>query len=135
MRREFRSVAAQRMRVIVVAETGAKSFISILWKCGLKMFRPRSVFQLATSHIRCYSPSFVKPFWVSTIWCEPLVSFQFSRRNLVQEHLIELCVGETLQVGRYRVTLLQVDGDELSIEVDGDGEYDLNELAEALALC
>ncbi|WP_437229167.1 hypothetical protein SH661x_001290 [Planctomicrobium sp. SH661] len=40
----------------------------------------------------------------------------------MQEHLIELCVGETLQVGRYRVTLLQVNGDELSIEVDGDDE-------------
>lgn len=53
----------------------------------------------------------------------------------MQEHLIELCVGETLQVGRYRVTLLQVQGDELSIEVDGDGDCDLNELSEILALC
>ena len=53
----------------------------------------------------------------------------------MQEHLIELCVGETLQVGRYRVTLLQVNGDELSIEVDGDGECGLEEMAEALESC
>ena len=65
----------------------------------------------------------------------PLKSFQSSRRELVQEHLIELCVGETLQVGCYRVTLLQVNGDELSIEVDGDGEFDLEEIAEALQVC
>lgn len=46
-----------------------------------------------------------------------------TRRDLVQEHLIELSVGDTIQVGEYRVTVLQINGDELSIEVDGDGGY------------
>lgn len=41
----------------------------------------------------------------------------------MQEHLIELSVGDTIQVGEYRVTVLQINGDELSIEVDGDGGY------------
>jgi len=42
----------------------------------------------------------------------------------VQEHLIELRVGEILQVGRYQVTLLEVDGEELCVQVDGldDGD-------------
>jgi len=53
----------------------------------------------------------------------------------VQEHLIELCVGETIQVGQYRVTLLQVDGDELNIEVDGGDGADWAEISEALEVC
>lgn len=50
-----------------------------------------------------------------------------TRRDLVQEHLIELSVGDTIQVGEYRVTVLQINGDELSIEVDGDGDYGWND--------
>jgi len=36
-----------------------------------------------------------------------------------EQHLIELCVGETLQVGQYKVTLLDVDGEELCVQIDG----------------
>jgi len=53
----------------------------------------------------------------------------------VQEHLIELCVGETIQVGQYRVTLLQVDGDELNIEVDGDDGAGWTGIPEVLEAC
>lgn len=55
----------------------------------------------------------------------------------MQEHLIELYVGETLQIGGYRVTLLRVDGDQLSVEVDGDGgnEWSLSEVVESLETC
>lgn len=38
----------------------------------------------------------------------------------MQEHLIEMSIGETIQVGQFAVTLLDVDGDELCIEIDGD---------------
>jgi hypothetical protein len=38
----------------------------------------------------------------------------------VQEQLIELSIGETLQVGQYKVTLLDVEGDELCLQVISD---------------
>ena len=40
----------------------------------------------------------------------------------MQEHLIELSVGETFQVGEYIVTLLDVDGDQLAFEIIEDGQ-------------
>lgn len=40
----------------------------------------------------------------------------------MQEHLIEMCVGETIQVGQFSVTLLDVNGDELCIEIEGDDQ-------------
>ncbi|MEW4486959.1 hypothetical protein AB1L42_02700 [Thalassoglobus sp. JC818] len=40
----------------------------------------------------------------------------------MQEHLIELSVGETFQVGEYTVTLLDVEGDELALEIMEDGQ-------------
>ena len=45
-----------------------------------------------------------------------------SRRDLVQEHLIELCVGETIQVGQYAVKLVEVDGDQLCFEIQTDDD-------------
>ncbi len=47
-----------------------------------------------------------------------------SRRDVVQEHLIELSIGDTLQVGQYKVTLLDVDGGELCFQIDGDDDGD-----------
>ncbi|WP_437202439.1 hypothetical protein [Planctomicrobium sp. SH664] len=41
---------------------------------------------------------------------------------MVQEHLIELSVGESIQVGEYFVRILDVNGDELCIEIDGDDQ-------------
>ncbi len=41
----------------------------------------------------------------------------------MQQHLIELSVGETLQVGQYTVTLLDIDGDALSIEIEGFDDH------------
>lgn len=44
----------------------------------------------------------------------------------MQEHLIELCVGETLHVGSYAVTLVEVDGGELCLKIEGyDDEEDV----------
>ncbi len=40
----------------------------------------------------------------------------------MQEHLIELSVGETLQVGEYTVTIVSVEGDELCFEIIDDGQ-------------
>ncbi|WP_139228565.1 hypothetical protein [Planctomicrobium piriforme] len=40
----------------------------------------------------------------------------------MQEHLIELRVGQTLQVGQYKVTLLEIDGDELCVQIDGQDD-------------
>ena len=48
-------------------------------------------------------------------------------RFTVQEHLIELSVGETFQVGSYLVTLLDVDGDEYCIQVDDSGSDESND--------
>lgn len=42
----------------------------------------------------------------------------------MQEHLIELNIGDTLQVGQYKVTLLDVDGGELCFQIDGDDDGD-----------
>ncbi|WP_437188395.1 hypothetical protein SH668x_001840 [Planctomicrobium sp. SH668] len=42
----------------------------------------------------------------------------------MQEHLIEICVGETIMVGQCRITVLKTQGDELFFEIDGDGEGD-----------
>lgn len=40
----------------------------------------------------------------------------------MRNHLIELRVGEALQVGQYTVRLLEVDGAELHLEIEGDGQ-------------
>jgi len=45
-----------------------------------------------------------------------------SRRQPVQERLIELSVGETVQVGEYTVTIVAIEGDELRFEIDEDGQ-------------
>lgn len=31
---------------------------------------------------------------------------------------VELCVGETLRIGQYRVTVVEIDGDEIVFQVD-----------------
>lgn len=41
----------------------------------------------------------------------------------MQERLIELSVGETLHVGEYTVTVVAVEGDELSFEIREDGHF------------
>jgi hypothetical protein len=46
----------------------------------------------------------------------------------VQEHLIEMSIGETIQVGQFAVTLLDVNGGELCIEIDGGEGGDWSEL-------
>ena len=43
----------------------------------------------------------------------------------MQEHLIELRVGESIQVGDLLVRIVDVNGDELSFEIDGDGQSEL----------
>ncbi len=40
----------------------------------------------------------------------------------MQERLIELSVGETVQVGEYTVTIVAIEGDELRFEIDEDGQ-------------
>lgn len=57
----------------------------------------------------------------------------------MQELQLELSVGESVRIGRYTVTLLEVDGDELVVELDADGDGggyspELEELREALQL-
>ena len=58
------------------------------------------------------------------------------RSNTLQEIQIELSVGETLRIGDYTVTLLEIDGDELVVELDSDGDWgdspELDELRESL---
>jgi hypothetical protein len=44
----------------------------------------------------------------------------------VHERLIEMSVGETVRIGRYWVTLLDVDGDQLCLQVEPDGDEDTN---------
>ncbi len=44
----------------------------------------------------------------------------------MQEHLIELRIGETLQVGQYKVTVIDVDGDELCVQIDGHDDDDFS---------
>lgn len=46
------------------------------------------------------------------------------------EHLIELSVGESLHVGEYLVTLLNVTGDQLAIEIFAGGEDDVAEISQ-----
>ena len=53
-----------------------------------------------------------------------------SWRFIVQEHLIELSVGESIQVGGYVVTLIGVHGDQLAIEIVDGGQYEGNELCD-----
>lgn len=52
----------------------------------------------------------------------PLYNSSGSRRQPVQERLIELTVGETVQVGEYTVKVVAVDGDEIRFEVEEDGQ-------------
>lgn len=40
----------------------------------------------------------------------------------MQEHLIELSVGDTLRIGDHTVTIVGIDGDELCLELNHDGE-------------
>ncbi len=46
----------------------------------------------------------------------------------MQEHLIELSVGETLQVGEYTVRIVTVEGDELCFEIVDDGQNEVGEI-------
>ncbi|MCA8998655.1 MAG: hypothetical protein KDA80_16770 [Planctomycetaceae bacterium] len=56
----------------------------------------------------------------------------------MQELLIELSVGETIQIGAFSVTVLEVDGDDLVVEIESDGTpgslVDLEALRDALQL-
>jgi len=45
----------------------------------------------------------------------------------VPEHLFELSIGQTLQVGQYKVTLLDVEGEELCVQIDGADDGDIPE--------
>lgn len=45
----------------------------------------------------------------------------------MQEHLIELCVGDTIQVGQHKVRLLDIDGDQLCFEINGPDEDGIDE--------
>ncbi len=74
-------------------------------------------FQLARSNQRCYSPT--HQFLKLPVVVASDVSGLPSRRDMVQEHLFELSIGQTLQVGLYKVTLLDVDGEDLCVQIDG----------------
>ena len=51
----------------------------------------------------------------------------------MQERLIELSVGETLEVGQYSVTIVAINGDELCLEIYEDGqEAELESIPEDL---
>lgn len=52
-------------------------------------------------------------------------------QSIVQEHLVELSVGETLQVGGCTVTIVAIEGDELCFEIVDDGENGLFEFSPA----
>ncbi|WP_417847540.1 hypothetical protein [Thalassoglobus sp.] len=45
----------------------------------------------------------------------------------MQEHLIELSVGETIHVGEYTVTIVSVEGDGLCFEILDDGQAEIDE--------
>jgi hypothetical protein len=40
----------------------------------------------------------------------------------VDERLIEMTIGETIRVGGYWVTLLDVDGDKLCLQIESDND-------------
>ena len=49
----------------------------------------------------------------------PGKSDTFARREgTVQEHVVELLVGESVQVGEFVVTVIDVDGGEISFRID-----------------
>src|SRR5690606_27440982 len=99
-------------------------------------------FQLARLESHCYSAHLLIRSWSHRSSVTPRFSDQSSRSVVVQQqHLIELCVGETLQVGQFKVTLLVIDGEELCVQIDGrddDGidscELGLEELLEVGSL-
>ena len=47
---------------------------------------------------------------------------------MVQDHLIEFTVGETIQIGQYAVTLVEVDGTELCLQIEGYDEGDVEQV-------
>lgn len=75
------------------------------------------VFSVGDFSARMYSPH---RFAVRAEY--PLYNSSGSRRHPVQERLIELSVGETVQVGEYTVKVVAVDGDEIRFEVEEDGQ-------------
>ena len=48
----------------------------------------------------------------------------------MEQHLIELSLGEAVQVGQYTVTLLSIEGDEFCIEIDGEEDYGIAQASE-----
>ena len=46
----------------------------------------------------------------------------------MQEHLIELSVGEILHVGEYTVKIVAIEGEDLCFEILDDGQNDAGEL-------
>ena len=65
---------------------------------------------------------------LSSGFTEKIVSIKTVQEQTVQEHLIELSVGETLQVGEYTVTVVSVEGDELCFEIVNDGQDEVGEI-------
>ncbi len=43
----------------------------------------------------------------------------------MEEYVIDLSVGETIQIGEFLVRVVDTHGDEISIEIDGDGGHDV----------
>lgn len=87
-----------------------------------KSSRQSTFFQLATCVNPWYSPQHA--IQDSERFTGILFRYSLRGETLVQEHLIEMSVGETIQVGQYSVTLLDVNGDELCVEINGDDRDD-----------
>ena len=47
-----------------------------------------------------------------------------SRRKLVNESEVELSLGETVQIGDYSVTIIDIEGDQIQFRVDASEEDD-----------
>lgn len=50
----------------------------------------------------------------------------------MQDHLIELSVGETIQIDEYSVTVVSIEGDQLCLEILDDEQNESGEVLPAL---
>ncbi len=95
-----------------------KKFENLWWK-----LKQLDVFQLASLELLCI----VRTALQDVVFSRPMQGAlddisSGSRRSIVQEHLIELSVGDTIHIGEYTVTIVAVEGDELCFEIVDDGQ-------------
>lgn len=108
--------------------TGRPIVLADLSRKDVSFVQQATDFQLSDARNDCYSPP--RENCPGSVSQEPASFHLFvsaMQRFTVQEHLIELSVGETFQVGSYLVTLLDVDGDEFCIQVDDGGSEHADE--------